>query len=53
MTQDEIEALQSAIKTTEYKYFGDYELSSEQWKAIDTLVEFAQRHLQLNKDTAA
>ena len=31
------EALKSAIKETEYKYFGDYPLSDGQWDAITTL----------------
>jgi len=52
MTQDEIETLWSAIKATEYKYFGDYELSPDQSKAVDTLVEFAKRHLQLNQESS-
>lgn len=37
------EKLQAAIKATEYKYFGDYEMSDEQRYAVDTLVEFAKR----------
>lgn len=31
-----------AVKITEYKYFGDYELSADQWEAVDTLVGFAR-----------
>lgn len=46
MTKDEAEALKAAIKATEYKYFGDYELSPDQWAAVDTLVAFAQHHLK-------
>ncbi|RYF22576.1 MAG: hypothetical protein EOO77_03855 [Oxalobacteraceae bacterium] len=45
MDKDKAEALRAAIQTTEYKYFGDYELSPDQWAAVDTLVAFAQRHL--------
>lgn len=32
------EELRSAIKATEYKYFGDYEFSEEQHAAVDVLV---------------
>ena len=35
-------AATDAIKTTGYKYFGDYELSKDQWDAVDALVEFAR-----------
>ena len=35
-------AATEAIKTTGYKYFGDYELSKDQWEAVDALVEFAR-----------
>lgn len=37
--------LAKAIKTTEYKYFGDYEFSPEQADAVETLVEFARAAL--------
>lgn len=47
MTKDEAEALRAAIKATHDKYFGDYELSPDQWAAVDTLVAFAQRHLEV------
>lgn len=59
ITNSEAEALRSAIKATEYKYFGDYELSPDQWVAVDTLVAFAQRHLDassplhINRDAVA
>ena len=33
----------AAIKATEYKYFGDYELREEQWVAVDTLVKAASK----------
>ena len=36
------EELRSAIKATEYKYFGDYEFSEEQHAAVDVLVRAAQ-----------
>jgi hypothetical protein len=39
-----LEAIQSAIRETEYKYFGDYELSDEQWDAVITLIN-AGKHL--------
>lgn len=38
---DEAE-LAKAIKTTEYKYFGDYEFDENQHKAVETLVKFAR-----------
>lgn len=31
-----------AVKVTEYKYFGDYELSHDEGEAVDTLVGFAR-----------
>lgn len=34
-------ALSEAVKATEYKYFGDYEFSDDQRKAVDTLVDAA------------
>jgi len=34
----------AAIKATEYKYFGDYEMSDDQRKAVDVLVEVARSH---------
>lgn len=45
MSEDERETLRAAIQTTEYKYFGDYELSLNERVAIDTLVAFAERAL--------
>jgi len=43
MTLDQLSAAATeAIKTTGYKYFGDYELSKDQWEAVDALVEFAR-----------
>ena len=43
ITQADIDnaELHKAIKVTQYKYFGDYEFSSEQAEAVETLVEFA------------
>ena len=35
-------AATDAVKTTGDKYFGDYELSKDQWEAVDALVEFAR-----------
>lgn len=35
-------ALSEAVKETEYKYFGDYEFSDNQRKAVDTLVDAAK-----------
>jgi len=37
-------AVAAAIKATEYKYFGDYEMSDDQREAVDVLVEVARRH---------
>lgn len=45
MTTPTEQSIRDAIKTTEYKYFGDYELSPDQWEAVDTLVELARAHL--------
>jgi len=43
MTLDQLSAAATeAIKATGYKYFGDYELSKDQWEAVDALVEFAR-----------
>lgn len=39
------EEILSAIKETEYKYFGDYEFSEKQWDAVSTLVKVANFHL--------
>lgn len=36
------EAVERAIKATEYKYFGDYEMSDDQRAAVDTLVAVAR-----------
>lgn len=41
----EIEAIESAIRATEYKYFGDYEMSDDQREAVDQLVLTAQHRL--------
>jgi len=42
-TLDELsKAAMVGVKTTGYKYFGDYELSADQWEAVDALVEFAR-----------
>lgn len=37
--------LEKAIKATEYKYFGDYEMSADQREAVDVLVFHAQKLL--------
>lgn len=37
--------VEAAIKATEYKYFGDYEMSDDQRDAVDTLVEAARAAL--------
>lgn len=42
VTQEQIAA---AIKATEYKYFGDYEMSDAQRDAVDVLVRVAQARL--------
>ncbi|MGI4792929.1 MAG: hypothetical protein ACRYG8_02370 [Janthinobacterium lividum] len=43
LTREQVEA---AIKATEYKYFGDYELSDVERAAVDTLVSIARQHLE-------
>ncbi|WP_347270624.1 hypothetical protein [Rhizorhabdus histidinilytica] len=42
----EIEAIEDAIRATEYKYFGDYEMSDEQREAVDQLVLTARHHIE-------
>lgn len=42
---DDCEKLEAAIRRTEYKYFGDYEMSDDQREAVDVLVEFARTAL--------
>jgi hypothetical protein len=37
------EEIASAIRSTEYKYFGDYEMSDEQRDAIEVLINAAQQ----------
>lgn len=39
--------IRAAIAATEYKYFGDYELSEEEFKAVDILVETAKAYLNI------
>lgn len=41
----EREAIERAIKATEYKYFGDYEMSDDQRESVDVLVEAARHRL--------
>lgn len=41
----EREAIERAIKATEYKYFGDYEMSDDQREAVDVLVQAARHRL--------
>jgi hypothetical protein len=38
MTDTSPEAILAAVKQTEYKYFGDYELSTAQIEAVEVLV---------------
>ena len=38
-------AIERAIRHTEYKYFGDYEMSDDQRDAVDQLVLTARRYL--------
>jgi hypothetical protein len=40
------EAIAAAIKATEYKYFGDYEMSDGQREAVDTLADVARNYLR-------
>ena len=48
-TKEEIE---SAIKCTEYKYFGDYEMHESERDAVDILVNVAKQKLnEINGDT--
>lgn len=44
------EGLREAIAATEYKYFGDYEMSDAQRKAVDVLVDHARASLALKAD---
>jgi len=39
----------AAIKATEYKYFGDYEMSDGQREAVNTLVEVARNRLRASQ----
>jgi hypothetical protein len=48
-----VEKLAAAIKTTEYKYFGDYEFSDDQHNAVDTLVNFARHGITALSASAA
>lgn len=43
MNKEYMKRLAAAIKATEYKYFGDYELSADQWDAVNMLVEHAKQ----------
>jgi hypothetical protein len=45
MTTPTEQSIRDAIKATKYKYFGDYELSPDQWEAVDTLVELARAQI--------
>lgn len=40
-------AIEKAIRATEYKYFGDYEMSDDQREAVDQLVLTARNYLAL------
>jgi hypothetical protein len=46
---EERAAIERAIKATEYKYFGDYEMSDDQREAVEQLVLTAQRYLALTE----
>ncbi len=50
MTSTQDEQLREAIRATEYKYFGDYEMSESQRKAVDVLVSHAEASLALKAD---
>jgi len=45
ITDEQIDSLKDAIGKTEYKYFGDYEMSEGQRDAVDVLVETAKMML--------
>ncbi|WP_313104537.1 hypothetical protein [Brevundimonas sp.] len=45
--------IDSAIKATEYKYFGDYEMSPEQFAAVDTLVAAATELIRIRQAAPA
>ncbi len=45
MSDEKRQQLEEAIKKTEYKYFGDYELSTIQRTAVEVLVEAAREQL--------
>lgn len=47
-----LEAIRSAIKATEYKYFGDYEFSDDQRAAVDVLVAVAEARLASTQEPA-
>ena len=40
--RDEVERLREAVRKTEYKYFGDYEMTDDQREAVDILVSHAE-----------
>lgn len=44
------EAIRLSIKATQYKYFGDYEMSKDQWEAVDVLVSLAHSWLQMEEE---
>lgn len=50
LTEATREALEDAIKTTEYRYFGDYEMCDMQHDAVNTLVAFAREALEGQND---
>jgi len=47
------EEIERAIKATEYKYSGDYEMNDDQRDAVDILVEAAKAHLGQRGDPVA
>jgi len=45
LSDEKREQLEDAIQETEYKYFGDYEMSADQRTAVEVLVEAAREQL--------
>jgi len=48
-TVPSIEALKGAIEATAYKYFGYYEMTEDQFSAVETLVQFALHYIHNNE----
>lgn len=49
MTKPTNEEIEAAIKATDYKYFGDYELSENQWEAVYVLLAAAKELINARK----